>query len=108
MKQKKKCYSFPHVLEFEDQSSSCDMDMCNIFAKFFASVYELSQPSSNNYCDNPIDTTVIFTPILSVSEVHKGALELKESFSCGPDNVPSYIIKHRPFLHLSVIYLIYR
>lgn len=36
---------------------------------------------------------MIFTPHLSVSEVEKSAACIKESFSCGPDNLPSCVIK---------------
>jgi hypothetical protein len=92
VRQKKSSNSYPLFLEFEDQSSSCDKGMCDIFANFFASVYDVNLHPAVSTCDTS-NETVIFTPYLNVYEIRKAASNLKELVSSGPDNIPSCVIK---------------
>lgn len=94
IKHKRKIVSHPVFLEFEGHKSTCDKDICDIFAIFLGSVYDDSQISTNVNCDTNFGTSVIFTPFLNVFDVQKAACNVKESFSAGPDNIPSCIIRN--------------
>ncbi|XP_037811948.1 uncharacterized protein LOC119603822 [Lucilia sericata] len=103
---KRRISGYPSMMKLDDMESSKDSEICDMFADFFSSSYSnkcLNQLSSYPY---PIvESNQINCPKLHSSTVLKAIQKLKYSDKCGPDGVPSCILRN--CLHQLVLPLTY-
>ena len=81
----------PSFLTFDDETAYADSSISNLFAKFFSSVYANDTIGGSYPYELPhFDFSF---PRFDTSLVAEFASRIKSSFSAGPDNVPSFIVK---------------
>lgn len=95
VKSKKGGSAFPKTMSFNDVSSSNESEICDMFADFFQNVYKQDNcdPTSSNVPDFT-QSAVINLPEIKTNDVIDSINRLKSSFTPGPDNIPSCVLKN--------------
>ena len=89
---KRKSDGFPTTMRYNDSESDDALVISNFFADFFASNYANNNFSHSTYPYH-IDSFDISDPIINESVVLDNMRSLKSSFSAGPDDIPSFLLK---------------
>ncbi|XP_055906318.1 uncharacterized protein LOC129941651 [Eupeodes corollae] len=87
---KRKTTGYPSCMKFNDSTTSDVQIICNLFARYFQSVYS-SELFSNQELPSVSKVFDIGSMILDVSEVEQALLELDASKNEGPDGIPPII-----------------
>lgn len=87
--------NYPKIMEYNDETCDNDEKICELFAKFFKTVYK---SDDKNTCPDleliPINNTYNFVPpVIQHCDIYSAINKAKCCFSSGPDNVPSCIFK---------------
>lgn len=90
---KRKVRGYPSSLEYEGVLKSTDIEIADLFAKFFQSTYLKCASSSSEYPYSIQRFDVMFDFSLSYNDVYMGLLSLKPTYSPGPDGVPSIVLR---------------
>jgi len=91
---KRKSIGFPDQLKYNERVSTTDCEAANLFADFFASVFSNEPFDPSNFdVDVPSLASNISIPIIDEQTVRTYINSLKTSFVCGPDNIPSAVVK---------------
>ena len=90
---KRKTKGYPSTFMYEDRSSNCETEICNLFADFFKSVYKCDDNPILITDSAPCNLPIINVPILQFSDVLIGCDNCDSSYFAGPDNVPSGLLK---------------
>lgn len=85
---------FPKVMHYVSENKDNDKDICELFSKFFKSVYKDDDISICPSIDLiPLNTTDNFQPpVIHRCDILTAIAEVKCCFSPGPDNVPACIL----------------
>lgn len=103
-KARKATNSLPNVVHHENVTASDRQSACNLFAKYFASVYQ--QPDQKTITKNQLLTDFVMAPICS-EEVKKILDRLDQYKVSSPDNLPAIFYKNLSAsicLPLSILY----
>lgn len=90
---KRKSSEFPSFMKINDIESDDESTICNMFADFFKSTYSNETYLNNSY-PIKIQPGSIRFPMIDSEIVLFHLNKLKVSFSAGPDNIPSFILKY--------------
>jgi Reverse transcriptase (RNA-dependent DNA polymerase) len=94
--QKKKNVGFPSAMKYKNEVSSSPSTLCDLFAKFFSSVYV--KPSDSSITDDfvcNIDESTNIDPInLEPIEIINALKQLDSKKGGGPDGIPPSILKN--------------
>ena len=95
---KRKCSSIPSVVCLDEVESTSTFESCELFAKFFASVFaeniasdEDAEIASVDVPENLVDLgTFLVTPDMIIT----ASKRLKKSYSAGPDGIPTAVFSY--------------
>ncbi|XP_046658576.1 uncharacterized protein LOC124352891 [Homalodisca vitripennis] len=92
IKSSKKVPSLPSKMQLDDESADNPQGICDLFAKFFSSVY---RPSSQNPPVYNLEaTTSIFSCQFTCEEVEAELKSLDTNKGAGPDDISPMILRH--------------
>jgi hypothetical protein len=85
---------FPKVMHFNDDKKDNDKDICELFGKFFKSVYKNDDtskcPNTDTMTNNITDNFQL--PVIQSCDILSAIAEVKCCYSPAPDNVPACIL----------------
>ena len=91
---KRKSFGYPAQLKFNGRISRTDSEAANLFADFFSTVFSNESFDPSNFeIDVPSLASNVSIPIIDEETVLTYVIALKTSFVCGPDNIPSVLLK---------------
>ena len=89
---KKRNHGYPNTMNFNNKILTDPVDLANGFKDHFSSIFEANSSNPfNNYNHSKNSNPLI--PYILVDETKAIIKNLKPSYSSGPDNIPSIIIK---------------
>ena len=109
--------ALPNVMNLDDLSASDGVDITNLFSSHFKSVFKIDKnfstcPSLDHFSDHEIvdidenSQSDLNRPI-SFDEVKSALQNLKNSYFCAPDGVPSVFIKKSGHLLLYPLWVLF-
>lgn len=92
---KRKNCGTPTFMKDLSTESSNESEISNLFAEFFASTYSNAEFDDDEpYPFNVHSTQTISIPLLDTTHIIKCLKNFKSSMSCGPDGIPSCLLKN--------------
>ena len=89
---KRQSSRIPGEMSFNGSKLNTPQSIVDHFAEYFASVYPQASNMSQSYT-NLVNNSLINTPELSETDIIKSCMNLKSDLSCGPDNIPSLLVR---------------
>ena len=93
---KRKVRGFPSQISYEGTVGIDSVSISKLFAKFFKTSYVASDRIDNNYDTGGVESFDYLSSIgfvISSDDVYKSILKCDVKYSCGPDGIPSVVLK---------------
>ena len=107
IKSKKAVKSIPHEMFYGDRSTSDPAEVCELFAAFFASVFEKDNDCEAPTRSNHTSIHTLYRVILSEDEILKKLKTLDPNKGAGPDEYPPHFIKSCALELVRPLHIIY-
>lgn len=102
----------PDFIQYKDVTANAPEDICNLFSRFFSSVFEPTEVSDDFDVDSIPDLNLTSDLLLSNASISKDNLlrelrKLDASKGSGIDNIPPIFLKHTAYSLLEPIHYIF-
>lgn len=94
IKSNSKSKGLPNIMHYNNETANNGQDICNLFQKYFTSVFEKSYPVNNNLFNSETNYSSVVSDVeINENIIKKHITRLDKNKSPGPDKIPPIFLK---------------